>query len=120
MTKESAKEYIPLIQAWADGKQLQIFKGGVWRDFAPCSRPSWKHPVNLYRIKPEVSKTELKPARPEFLEWCKFRRAQIRSNIRGLEHLTNEHRALVSLNDVLIKNLESAIKDEVELGFKTE
>jgi hypothetical protein len=55
MTKESAKDYLPLVQALADGKTIQLNVGSAacpkwmdeWSDFAFIDPPS------NYRIKPE-------------------------------------------------------------------
>lgn len=52
MTREEAKELLPIIQAWAEGKSIQFqTDSGSWSDITknlyPCNNPS------LYRIKPE-------------------------------------------------------------------
>ena len=52
MTREEAKELLPIIQAWAEGKTIQFqTDSGSWsditKDLYPCNHPS------LYRIKPE-------------------------------------------------------------------
>ena len=52
MTREEAKELLPIIQAWAEGKSIQFqTDSGSWsnitKDLYPCNHPS------LYRIKPE-------------------------------------------------------------------
>ena len=50
MTREEAKEMLPIIQAWADGKIIQVREKGRWvelciDDFNLCP--------DMYRIKPE-------------------------------------------------------------------
>lgn len=52
MTRKEAKELLPIIQAWAEGKSIQFqTDSGSWsnitKDLYPCNHPS------LYRIKPE-------------------------------------------------------------------
>ncbi|MCX2894843.1 hypothetical protein ORG27_14785 [Stenotrophomonas lactitubi] len=50
MNKDNAKDYLPLVQALADGKVIQIEIDGVWTDgneFHFVDQPS------EYRIKPE-------------------------------------------------------------------
>ena len=52
MTREEAKELLPIIQAWAEGKSIQYQTdsgswGDITKDLYPCNHPS------LYRIKPE-------------------------------------------------------------------
>ena len=52
MTREEAKELLPIIQAWAEGKSIQVQTdlkswSDIIKDLYPCNHPS------LYRIKPE-------------------------------------------------------------------
>ena len=52
MTREEAKELLPIIQAWAEGKSIQYQTDSkswsdIIKDLYPCNHPS------LYRIKPE-------------------------------------------------------------------
>ena len=52
MTREEAKQLIPIIQAWAEGKSIQYQTDSkswsdITKDLYPCNHPS------LYRIKPE-------------------------------------------------------------------
>ena len=53
MNKENAHMFIPLIQALADGKSIQINNMGGWRDLLD---PSFHFSVDRYRIKPEPPK----------------------------------------------------------------
>jgi hypothetical protein len=66
MTKEQAKDFLPFIQAWADGKDLQIkFIGtGKWEDINPKAFLVFDKDPSEYRIKP----LEL-PVLPEGEEW---------------------------------------------------
>lgn len=51
MTREEAKERLPLIQGYAEGKTIQFLKtDGTWRDMTV---PNFSSPTNYYRIKPE-------------------------------------------------------------------
>ena len=52
MTREEAKELLPIIQAFAEGKVIQ-FKSSItneWRDF---NEPAFNGLPDNYRIKPE-------------------------------------------------------------------
>ena len=51
MNRERAKELLPMIQAFADGKEIEYrsLSLGKW---IPTSTPSWEDVVE-YRIKPE-------------------------------------------------------------------
>ena len=61
MNKDTAKDYLPLVQALADGKTIQSNHNGEWFDLPS---PSFCDPISLYRIKPEPS--------PESLEMANF------------------------------------------------
>ena len=50
MTREEAKELIPIIQAFADGKTIEFFKQGEWMEL---NDPDFIWSANKYRIKPE-------------------------------------------------------------------
>lgn len=50
MTKENAKDYLPFIQALADGKTIQFSNGDEWIDL---DDPNFENSVEKYRIKPE-------------------------------------------------------------------
>ena len=50
MTREEAKELLPIIQAYADGKTIQLFDEGKWKDVYETD--FYGHP-DKYRIKPE-------------------------------------------------------------------
>ena len=52
MNKDNAKHYLPLVQALADGKTIQLFhRSGVYNDV--CS-PDFSALPSDYRIKPEL------------------------------------------------------------------
>lgn len=50
MTREEAKELLPIIQAYAEGRTIQFLDGGKWLDL--CESDFYKSPER-YRIKPE-------------------------------------------------------------------
>lgn len=52
MNKDTAKDYLPLVQALADGKVIQILEvDGAWVDVIP--ETFFTMPASSYRIKPE-------------------------------------------------------------------
>ena len=60
MTREEAKELLPLIQGYAEGKTIQFLKiDGTWRDM---TEPNFSSPANSYRIKPEPKYRPFKDA----------------------------------------------------------
>jgi len=70
MDRKRAKELLPIIQAFADGKTIQYFNIRVcdWYDTDDCTRHS------EYRIKPEPREFILVPSAEEKLGWrlCKY------------------------------------------------
>lgn len=55
MTQEKKPHvHAELIKAWADGAEIQDWKGSFWQD---CQYPTW-NVFHLYRIKPEPMKTK--------------------------------------------------------------
>ena len=50
MNKSDAKHYLPLVQALAEGKTIQIRDGGEWSDMVTTD---FTLPPHVYRIKPE-------------------------------------------------------------------
>lgn len=50
MTREEAKELMPIMQAYAEGRTIQFLDGGKWLDL--CESDFYESPER-YRIKPE-------------------------------------------------------------------
>ena len=50
MTREEAKELMPIIQAWAAGKNIQFLSDGEWHDINQADFTCYP---DKYRIKPE-------------------------------------------------------------------
>ena len=51
MTREEAKELLPIIQAWAEGKNIQFLSDGEWHDINQADFTCYP---DKYRIKPET------------------------------------------------------------------
>lgn len=59
MTRKEAKELLPILQAYADGKTIQtLMPNGEWRD---CEKPDFNCSISFYRIKPELTEDEDRP-----------------------------------------------------------
>ena len=50
MTRDEAKELLPIIQAWAEGKNIQFLSDGEWHDINQADFTCYP---DKYRIKPE-------------------------------------------------------------------
>ena len=62
MNKDNARDYLPLVQALAEGKTIQSNHNGEWFDLPS---PSFCDPISLYRIKPEPKKDWARLALPK-------------------------------------------------------
>ena len=88
MTREEAKELLPIIQAWAEGKSIQFqTDSGSWsnitKDLYPCNHPS------LYRIKPE---SEFRPFESQEECWNEMHRHSdfgwvVNKNTKSIYHI---------------------------------
>lgn len=68
MTRDNAAQYLPIINAWIAGKQMQSRDGvnaDKWYDFVPNSDVSFRKPPECYRVKPEL---KLRAWKPEEIE----------------------------------------------------
>lgn len=55
MNRKEAKEFLPIIQAFADGEQVQVLIGNEWHDMSEPAFSSSK-----YRIKPKPREFHLR------------------------------------------------------------
>lgn len=53
MTREEVKELLPIMQAFADGKTIQIKKEGDWLEVGENTEVYFSESPSDYRIKPE-------------------------------------------------------------------
>jgi hypothetical protein len=58
MNKENAHLYLPLVQALADGKTIQVKQNGIWKDCSDLNLVFGFEP-HEYRIKPEPRTWEI-------------------------------------------------------------
>lgn len=56
MTRENAKDYLPLVQALAERKTLQSRARDGWADILPTEDIWFCNPASDYRVKPEPPK----------------------------------------------------------------
>lgn len=53
MKRQQAKELLPIIQAFAEGKTIQYYMGAGWIDVSPDGAIDFSDNPSKYRIKPE-------------------------------------------------------------------
>ena len=102
MTREEAKELLPIIQAWAEGKSIQCQTDSkswsdITKDLYPCNHPS------LYRIKPEP---KYRPFKTQEECWNEIMKHQpfgwVKSKDKGYFHLIGLVQWSSELEDVMI------------------
>lgn len=59
MNKDNAKEFLPLVQALAEGKTLQLRYGSGWKDYGSNSDINFGFNPSEYRVKPERIKKKM-------------------------------------------------------------
>ena len=114
MTRKEAKEWLPIIQAWAEGKPIQ-FDSGSWIDINKDLYTS--NPPSNYRIKP---KPKYRPFKNQEECWNEMLKHQPFGWIRGkysavlyhIDSIASDRVACASGNhmsfDFIIKNYEFA------------
>ena len=67
MTRKEIKELLPIMQAWAEGKTIQLFTNGIWED---AKNPTFESGA-MYRIKPESKYRPFKSQEECWIEMLK-------------------------------------------------
>lgn len=102
LTREAAKELLPIIQAFAEGKTIQYLDDhGFWNDIKTCV--SFDYNISCYRIKPESRYRPFKSQEECWQEmhkhpnfgWVKEKASEIIYNISGISKLS-----IVILEDI--------------------
>ena len=125
MTREEAKELLPIIQAFAEGKTIQIKKEGDWIEVGENTEVYFSESLSDYRIKPEP---KYRPFKNQEECWEEMQKHQpfgwIRSNVSGILYLIESvsdeihfNRTFVSYEDAFecsefIDGTPFGIKDE--------
>ena len=100
MTREEAKEMLPIIKAWAEGKTIQVKEHGRWvelciDDFNLCP--------DMYRIKPEPKYRPFKTKEECWNEMLKHQPfGWVKSKVKGYFHLIGLVQWASELEDVMI------------------
>lgn len=61
MTREQAKELLPVIEAWANGQVVQVHQFGKWSDVEVLETLDWTKTPSHYRLKPTPKRVPLGP-----------------------------------------------------------
>ena len=99
MTREEAKEMLPIIKAFAEGKTIQLFTNGIWEG---AENPSFEE-LSRYRIKPEP---KYRPFKSQEECWNEMLKHQpfgwVKSKDKGYFHLIGLVQWASELEDVMI------------------
>ena len=99
MTREEAKNLLPIIQAFAEGKTIQLFTNGIWEG---AENPSFEE-LSRYRIKPEP---KYRPFESQEECWNEMLKHQpfgwVKSKDKGYFHLIGLVQWSSELEDVMI------------------
>ena len=101
MTREEAKELIPIIQAFADGKTIEFFKQGEWIEL---NEPDFMWSADKYRIKPEP---KYRPFKNREECWQEMLKHQPFGWIK--ENNSNRYRLITEVNGLSIKVKEGSL-----------
>ena len=100
MTREEAKEMLPIIQAFAEGKTIQFLDGGKWLDL--CESDFYESPER-YRIKPEPNYRPFKTQEECWNEMLKHQPyGWVKSKDKGYFHLIGLVHFESEFEDVII------------------
>lgn len=95
MNKENAKDYLPLVQALAEGKVIQsrLFSCDSWKD---CARPDFTMDPSNYRIKPEPREIWVNEWDGNgFVVFATEREATEHAHRHGIGHVTTRYREVI-------------------------
>lgn len=104
MTREEAKELLPIIQAFAEGRTIQLLDGGKWLD---VYETDFHESIYKYRIKPEPKYRPFKTQEECWQEMLKHQpfgwvRSTMSDNLYIIEYISDDidyNRTFASYNE---------------------
>ena len=98
MERKNTKELLPVITAFAEGKQVQFFNDGAWNDL---EYPKFDEEPYLYRVKPEP---KYRPFKTKKECWDEMKKHQpfgwvISIKTENFEQITYVGPNIVSISD---------------------
>ena len=118
MNRQQAKELLPIIQAFAEGKTIQYRHGDVdWVDVAPYNALSFSDDASKYRIK---SKSKYRPFNDAEECWQEMLKHQLfgwlKDDVIQLYNIINIKTAGITVNNG-ISNCNYSFKNVFNLTF---
>jgi len=89
MNGKTAKDYLPLVQALADGKTIQIMRNGKWSSYEHeyNGEVFFDLPADWYRIKPEQT---IRPFNADELRQLFYDNVKLRNKESGSDYAITE------------------------------
>lgn len=109
MTRKEAKELLPIIQAWVEGKTIQYKLKGGWQDM---DNPSFNDLPSEYRIKPEPT---YRPFKTKEECWNEMLKHQPFGWIKYGESICNIHN--IYSDSITISACEELYSHEFNISF---
>lgn len=109
MTRKEAKELLPIIQAWVEGKTIQYKLKGGWQDM---DNPSFNDLPSEYRIKPEP---KYRPFKTKEECWNEMLKHQPFGWIKYGESICNIHN--IYSDSITISVCEELYSHEFNISF---
>ena len=124
MTREEAKEMLPIIQAFVEGKTIQLFTNGIWED---AKNPTFESGV-MYRIKPEPKYRPFKSQEEcwnEMLKHQPFGWVKYGDSICSIQNVVSDNITITDYEELYSFDLNNSFKnlkfiDNTSFGIKEE
>ena len=124
MTREEAKEMLPIIKAFAEGKTIQLFTNGIWED---AKNPTFESGA-MYRIKPELKYRPFKSQEECWLELLKhqpFGWVKYGDSICSIQNIVSDNITITDYEELYSFDLNNSFKnlkftDNTPFGIKEE
>ena len=127
MERKNTKVLLPVITAFAEGKQIQYFNGSAWIDM---KYPSFNYKPSLYRIKPEPKYRPFKSVEECWNEmqkhqpfgWIKCKKEEEYCNIVSIYQQSKDLKAVLNTCGYTFSELfdEFTFTDNSLFGIKEE
>ena len=124
MTREEAKEMLPIIKAFAEGKTIQLFTNGIWEG---AENPSFEE-LSRYRIKPEPKYRPFKTKEECWIELLKhqpFGLVKYGDSICSIQNIVSDNITITDYEELYSFDLNNSFKtlkfiDNTPFGIKEE
>ena len=120
MKRVEAKELLPIIRAWAEGKEIQFkTRTGKWVDIEENGGLSFVYPASDYRIKPEPKYRPFKNQKECWDEMLKHQpfgwfRSAYNENLFNIVGINNDG---IKITNTLTKSMETYSQAFKSLNF---